>query len=107
MDVRMTTRHVALSDSFRNLAEERARKLGKYEPRLLTVELIFEEDHGRFATEARANVPGRPALVARSESGGRRKALDQTLRKLSRQLRRERSKSTDYQAPPVAPLTKD
>lgn len=107
MDVRMTTRHVALSDSFRKLAEERARKLGKYEPRLLAVELIFEEDHGRFATEAKASVPGRPALVARSDADGRRKALDQTLRKLGRQLRRERSKSTEYQAPPMAPLTKE
>ncbi|MEJ2503415.1 MAG: ribosome-associated translation inhibitor RaiA [Gemmatimonadota bacterium] len=107
MDVRMTTRHVDLSDTFRKLAEERVQKLGKYEPRLIAVDLIFEDDHGRFTTEARADVPGRPPLVARTAADGRRKSLDQTLRKLSRQLRRERSKLTEHQAPPVAVLPKE
>jgi ribosomal subunit interface protein len=107
MDVRMTTRHVGLSDSFRKLAEERVQKLGKYEPRLIAVDLIFENDHGRFIAEARADVPGRPPLIARSAGDGRRKALDQALRKLARQLRRERSKVVEHQAPPAAALPEE
>ena len=52
MDVRITTRHVDLSDAFMLQAEDRTRKLSKYEPRLLAVDLLFEEDHGSLATEA-------------------------------------------------------
>ena len=107
MDVRMTTRHVTLSGTFRKLAEERARKLGKYEPRLIAVDLIFDEDHGRFRTEARAEVPGHPPLIARAHAEGRRKALDQTLRKLGRQLRRERSKKVEHQGPPIAAVPEE
>jgi ribosomal subunit interface protein len=102
MDVRITTRHANLSDGFRALAEERAIKLTKYEPRLIAVDLLFDDDHGVFATEARAEVPGRPPMIARTENGDRRTALDETLRKLGRQLRRERSKRVDHQAAPPA-----
>lgn len=105
MDVRITTRHADLSDGFRTLADERARKLTKYEPRLIAVDLLFDDDHGVFSTEARADVPGRPPMIARTENGDRRVALDETLRKLGRQLRRERSKRVDHQAEPAAVTT--
>lgn len=100
MDVRITTRHVDLSAGFRALAEERTRKLTRYEPRLMAVDLLFEEDHGQVVTEARADVPGRPPLIAHATAQDRRHALYDTLRKLGRQLRRERSKRLDHQAPP-------
>lgn len=99
MDVRITTRHVDLSDTFLVLAEDRTRKLEKYEPRLLAVDLIFEEDHGQVATEARADVPGRPPMIARGAAGDRRASLDEALRKLGRQLRRQRSRHVDHKSP--------
>ncbi|NIP82928.1 MAG: ribosome-associated translation inhibitor RaiA [Gemmatimonadetes bacterium] len=100
MDVRITTRHVSLSDSFAAHATERAHKLAKYEPRLIAVDLIFEDDHGQFSTEARAEVPGIPTLVARATGTSKRKTLDEAMQKLGRRLRRERSKRVDHQAPP-------
>lgn len=100
MDVRITTRHVSVSDAFVEHATGRARKLAKYEPRLITVDLTFEDDHGEFSTEARAEVPGLPTLVARSTGTAKRSTLDAALRKLGRQLRRARSKRVDHQAPP-------
>lgn len=99
MDVRITTRHVSVSEAFAKQATDRARKLDKYHPRLLAVDLIFEDDHGQFSTEIRADVPGVPALVARSAGTSRRRALDDALRKMERQLRRERKKRVDHQAP--------
>lgn len=100
MDVRITTRHVDLSGTFRELAEDRARKLTKYEPELMAVDLLFDEDHGEMVTEARADVPGRPPVIAHSAAHDQRHALDETLRKLARQLRRSRSKRLDHQGPP-------
>ncbi len=98
MDVRITTRRVELSDAFLAQAESRTRKLIKYEPRLLAVELLFEDEGGQVATEARADVPGHPILVARGAASDRRASLDQALKKLGRQLRRERGRRVDHKA---------
>ena len=101
MDVRITTRHSDLSDSFLAVAEERTLKLTKYEPRLTAIDLLFDTDHGDISAEARAAVPGCPPMIARAESGDARKALDAALQKLGRQLRKERSKRVDHQANPA------
>lgn len=100
MDVRITTRHVDLSGSFLQLADERTRKLDRYEPTLLSVDLLFDDDHGKLRTEARADVPGRPPMIARAVAEDRRSSLDESLRKLRRQLRRERVKRLDHKAAP-------
>jgi ribosomal subunit interface protein len=102
MDVRITTRRVELSDGFLARADERTRKLTKFEPRLIAVDLLFEDDHGTLTTEARADVPGRPPVIASAEDMDARKSLDAALDKMSRQLRRHRSKRVDHQAPPAA-----
>lgn len=102
MDVRITTRHTTVDDAFAALAEERTRKLERFDPRLISIDLIFDEDHGKFMTELRAEVPGIPPLVATAEDDSRRRSLDDALEKLGRQLRKERSKRVDHQAPPAA-----
>jgi len=107
MDVRITTRHVSVGDAFAELAEQRARKLTKFEPRLISVDLIFDSDHGTFSTEARAEVPGVPPLVAKSENKSKRRSLDSVLDKLGRQLRKERSKRVDHQAPPAGAILEE
>ena len=107
MDVRITTRHVSVGDAFAEHAQGRARKLTKFEPRLISVDLIFDNDHGKFSTEARAEVPGIPPLVAKSENDSKRRSLDSALNKLGRQLRRERSKRVDHQAPPAGVIIEE
>lgn len=102
MDIRITFRRGKLTDGFRDRALERTRKLTKFEPRLIAVELLFDEDHGKVVAEARADVPGVPALIARADADSHRKALDQVVSRLSRQLKKERSKRVDHQAPPAA-----
>lgn len=104
MDVRITTRRVAVGDATVRRAEQRARKLGKHDPRLQTVSLLFAEDHGKVAVEARAEVPGIPTLVARSEGDSSRTALDRALEKLQRRLHRERKKRTEHHAPPAGAI---
>lgn len=107
MDVRITTRRATVGDSMLRRAEERARKLGKYEPRLQAVALLFDDDHGKTAVEVRAEVPGVPTLVARSEGDSSRLALDRALDRIRRQLRRHRSKRTEHQAPPVGVIAQE
>ena len=107
MDVRITTRHVEIGEAFAEYADQRTRKLAKYDPRLAAVDLIFDEDHGQFSTEARADVPGVPTLVAKAEHDSKRKALDSALDKLGRQLKRERSKRVDHQAPSAGAIIEE
>jgi ribosomal subunit interface protein len=107
MDVRITARHVNLGDSFSEYAHDRVGKLTKFEPRLLSVDLIFDNEHGEFSTEARAEVPGIPTLVAKAENESKRKSLDDALDKLGRQLKKERSKRVDHQAPPAGSIVEE
>jgi ribosomal subunit interface protein len=107
MDVRITTRRTVVGDTFLRQAEERVRKLDRYEPRLQAVAIVVEEDRGRVSVEARAEVPGAPPMVASSVGATSRSALDQTLQKLRRRLRSERTRRTDHQAPPAGALAED
>ena len=103
MDVQITIRHGRAGDAFRARAEEKARRLERYEPRLIRVELSFEEDAGRVRAETRCYVPG-PTRIARAEADSSRSALDAVMRKAARQLRKERSKRVDHKAPPITAL---
>jgi ribosomal subunit interface protein len=99
MEVRITTRRATVGEAFLRKAEERVRKLDRYEPRIQSVALTVDEDRGRVTVEARADVPGAPAMVASSQADTSRAALDQTIQKLQRQLRRRRTKRLDHKAP--------
>lgn len=101
MDVRITLRHGTAGAGFLQTAEEKARGLTKFEPRLRQVEILFDGEGRRAEVEARAVVPGVPARVARAAGETRRRALDQVLRKVKRQLRRDRSKRIDHRASPL------
>lgn len=104
MDVQVTIRRGEAGENFLERAHERARKLVRYEPRLHRVELLFDEDGGRVAGEGMAAVPGLPTLVARADGDTARTVLDHVVRRLGRQLRRERSKRVKHRAPPIASL---
>lgn len=102
MDVRITIRRGRAGEAFKAIAAEKALKLEKYEPRLLRVDLLFEEDGGAVVGEVRSFVPGVPMRVARAAAESRRSALDRVIRKAARQLRKERAKRVEHQAPPMA-----
>jgi len=101
MDIHITTRHGTLPESVRGRAEERLLKLGRYEPRLISVRLVFNEDHPYISAEAKAEVPATPTLVARASGQSYPAVLNQVVQRLARQLKKERSKRVDHQAEPA------
>lgn len=104
MDIRITVRRGRAGEAFRAAAEEKARKLERFEPRLSRVELILEGGTGRVSAEVRSSVPGLPTLVARAEADSRRSALGRVMTRSARQLRKERSRRVEHQAPPITAL---
>jgi ribosomal subunit interface protein len=107
MDVRITARRATVGAAFLKHAEERVRKLEKYEPRLQSVTILVDEDRGRVSVEARAEVPGTAVMIASSTASSDRSALDGALEKLRRQLRRGRTRRTDHKAPSAGSLVKE
>jgi ribosomal subunit interface protein len=81
-------------------AEDRLRRLERFEPRLSSADLIFSEERsGRFA-EAVLSIDGEDRVFAKGEGPEFRAAVDVMLDRLSRILRKQRERRTDHQAAP-------
>lgn len=104
MHVTITARHCTVSDAVRERALERVDRLAKYEPRASAGDVIFDEENGTRRAEIRVSVDGAPIQVARSDGETFRAALDGALQKVTRQLKREREKRVDHQAPALKGL---
>lgn len=102
MLINISARHCTVADSVRRRAEDRLRKLIRFEPRIDSSELVFEQDHGLYAVEARTFVAGRSTIVAHATGTDPRAALDQAVSRVARQLRRQRERSRDHSAVRVA-----
>lgn len=107
MEVTITARHCTISDSLRARAATRLESLSRYEPRLLSALVAFENDHGANRVEIRAHPgSGRNMVATGSSDDGFQAALDAAVDRLARQLKRRRERRRDHKAPRAAePLT--
>lgn len=101
MKVSVAMRHDSLSGELREVTERRAQRLARFEPRLGVVAITFDEDGDRRRAEVRADVDGAASVVARAGGPTHRSALDRALDRTIRQLKRQRERRLDHQAPPV------
>ncbi len=99
MDVTITARHCTVADSVRQRATERVARLSKYQPRASAGDVIFDEDGSVRRAEIRIAVDGAPIRVAKADGETFQVALDRAVQKVARQLKREREKRVDHQAP--------
>src|SRR5690606_20870201 len=59
MFINVSARRCRVADSVRRRAEDRLRRMIRFEPRIDSADVIFEHDHGLYAVEVRAFVTGR------------------------------------------------
>jgi ribosomal subunit interface protein len=102
MRIQIVARHCEVPASIRERAHEQLPKLVKYDPRLSSAEVIFQEERHVKRVEGVLTVDGGGPVVARSEGGEFRGALDGMLSRLARILRRRRSQVMDHQAPKLS-----
>jgi putative sigma-54 modulation protein len=114
MRMQFTARHDHVSDAVQQYAEEKLTKLERRRRDLVLVEVTFSREHNPsiaddHAVEAIVHTTG-PNLVARESAPTYELAIDRVLKKLERQVERQRDKRTlevrrrgQQQEPPVPP----
>jgi putative sigma-54 modulation protein len=98
MQIIISGRHVELTDSLRQLIDERLRRLNRFAGGVSRLEVTLSEEKKRCLVEANA-VPKRGAAVhASAEATDFRTAVDRLYEKLSRQLKARREKVREHKA---------
>ena len=96
MQVNITARHCNVPNGIRAHAEEKLQRIQRYEPRVDNALIEFDNDHGDRHVETRVYVAGSHSIVAHASGDTFRSALDRSLERLTRQLKRRRERSRDY-----------
>jgi ribosomal subunit interface protein len=102
MNVSITTRHCSVSERTRSEAAERLQRLQRYEPGLANAEVEFDDDHGTKQVETRIFVTGSHSIVAHGSGDTFRTALDRSIDRLTRQLKRRRDRVREHKAPKLS-----
>ncbi len=106
MQVIIAARQFELRDGLRELVEDRLERLERFEPRVTRAEVTLLEEKNHCEVEALLKVDRVAPIHARARARDFRTALDRLVDKLSRQLRRHRSRRRDHQgAPKDVPLS--
>jgi ribosomal subunit interface protein len=98
MQVNISTRHGNVPEQVKLEAEERIQRLQRYEPRVDNADVEFDTDHGDKKVETRVFLAGSHSIVAHGCGETFRTALDQSLERLTRQLKRRRERIRDHKS---------
>ncbi len=102
MRVQIAARHCDIPDSVRTRAEEQVLRLAKYDPRVSTADVVFEEERVVRRVEVVLGVHGGEPIIARGEDAEFLTALDKVIQRLARRLKRQRDRKTNHKAPPLS-----
>ena len=96
MEIRVTGRHVDVSEEARNYIEEKAAKLQRFYDRIHWVEVVLDHESDQFSIEMIAHADRKQTFVA-SEAGTDTFAIvDSLLDKLERQLIKHKEKNRNH-----------
>lgn len=96
MQIRVTARHVEITDEVRSYIDEKVGKLERFYDRIQEVEVILDHESEQFTAGMVARTDRKHTFVA-SETGPDTFALiDLVTEKLERQLKRHKEKSRSY-----------
>lgn len=102
MRVQFVARHCEVPASLRTRAEDQIQELQRFDPRLSSASVVFEEERHLKKVEGIVTLDGEKPVVAQGEADEFKPALDQVLDRLGRILRRRRDQATDHRAPKLS-----
>ncbi len=103
MQVRITGRHMGVSEGLRTYCEQKAQRLERYFNRVREAEVILDGVDGRHQVEMVVHADGAGPFVARCEHADAYAAVDLALDKLERQLRDHKERLRNRKHPPRVP----
>ena len=98
MQVNITARHCNVPSKLRAAAQEKLDRLERYEPRVDNALVEFDSDHGDKKVETRIFLAGSHSIIAHGSGETFRSALDMSLDRLTRQLKRRRERIRDHKS---------
>lgn len=106
MQIILSARHVNLADDLRAHLDTQFMRLGRFDSRVSRVEVTLKEEKTRCIAEAVLSIDRASPIHGRAEAQDFRSAIDRLSDKLSRQLKKARSrrlgrKPTDRNLIPV------
>lgn len=101
MNVTVRTRHGYVPASLMQEAEERMRKLQRFEVRETRAHLLFDQDNEGRRVETRLAVSGGDEIIASAVAPSFRDAMERALQRVERQLKRQRERYRDHTVPRV------
>lgn len=103
MEVRISARHGSISDAIRRQTEARLSRIERFETRPARAEVLFQTERGARKVEAHVTVHGGGQFIAHASAASYNVALDLTVDRLIRQLKRKRQLYREHQAPKFGP----
>jgi ribosomal subunit interface protein len=104
MKVSITRRRGSVPESLRLHIDQLLQRLERIEKRPATAHVYFDSERGEKKVEARVTVAGGGQYIARGKASTYRYALEQSIDRLLRQLRRDHERRRDHQATrPLSP----
>jgi len=100
--VTITERHCEVPKRVLDRTERQVAGLAKFEQRASHAEVIYTDEKRFRKIEIVVFIDGAPEMAAGGEGEDFRKALDQGVDRMRRQLREHRERSRDHKAPPLS-----
>lgn len=92
MEVTITARHCTISDSLRDQTERMLRRFQRIHTRATSAVALFETEAFQKNVEIRLHVGGGPPLIAHGTGPTFRAALERSVDRLDRQVKRRRDR---------------
>ena len=96
MQVNISVRHCNVPQKVRLEAQQRLQRLHRYEPRVDNAVVEFDKDNNHKQVETRVFLAGSHSIIAHGSGETYRTALDRSLDRLTRQLKRRRERVRDH-----------
>jgi len=97
MRVQIAARRCDVPETVQDRALARIPELTRFDPRISSAEVVFQEERHEKQVEAVLSVDRADPVVAQGEGADFREALDRMLDRLGRKLRRRRDRLRDLQ----------
>ena len=101
MEIRITSRHTTVSESFRARTKEVLSRLDKYGAPIYVVEVVYDEERNAKKVEVILHIDRRAPIVATGGGVEFSEALSQVYDRLGRQLRKLQKQMKDHRALPL------